>query len=518
MSDPNTFSIHTKLADNKPAQSDSVQEPAKPILGWEGLLLLGVALTIAGAYLFLHNPSLFSNQRPGIGFTFSQILMITAALVTAKRCGHLRARNNPGGWLLLALALALGCVYAVFANQTMRLLNLPVLVLLTSQALFTLTGQNQCSPLSGQGLWEGLRRFGNSLHRHGLAPFQAFSSRKRTEKNAELKLVGLFTAAITGIVALVLLSSADEVFSGMLNRGFSRVMTLDYAVFIKLALTLLLGLLLFSHLFTLLRQPSELIPLQPKEKQPTIFLFVLCTITVIYALFAYVQVRYLFLGTESVQMSGGYAAYARKGFFQLVAVALLTLCLIIPALILCHSSKPIRVLCALVTLLTALIDFSAFFRMRLYIEAYGLSTLRVVTLWGIGMILLALAASLWKSIRPNARICPLLAAVALCTWIALNWINVDRLVADNLVTRYNRGLSDWSSLESLMDTWSPDYYPSFEKIEDPSERDRALAMLDHAGQRRAESNAVVIQAKPPLYDWSLSYLQVKDLNTQNRQD
>ena len=94
-------------------------------------------------------------------------------------------------------------------------------------------------------------------------------------------------------------------------------------------------------------------------------------------------------------------------------MALLTLCLILPSLILCREDKPLRILCAIVAILTIIIDISAFYRMYLYIGAYGLTTLRIVTLWGIGMILLALLAAIVKSIRPDVKICPILAVVVL---------------------------------------------------------------------------------------------------------
>ena len=42
-------------------------------------------------------------------------------------------------------------------------------------------------------------------------------------------------------------------------------------------------------------------------------------------------------------------------------IALLPLCLILPAQILCRQDKPVKILCALVAILTMVIDVSAFF-------------------------------------------------------------------------------------------------------------------------------------------------------------
>ena len=75
----------------------------------------------------------------------------------------------------------------------------------------------------------------------------------------------------------------------------------------------------------------------------------------------------------------------------------------------------------------------------MYIEAYGLSVLRVVTLWGMGMILAAFLAALIKCAKPSIRVCAFLTALTLGTWLLLNAANVDKIIADYHVAALNRG-------------------------------------------------------------------------------
>ena len=291
-------------------------------------------------------------------------------------------------------------------------------------------------------------------------------------------------------------------------------------------------MLLFSHRAGVLEAPVKISPVTPGAKAPTVFRMVLAALAVIYGLFAYVQIRYLFAGAESVKMSGGYAAYARSGFFQLVLIALLTLCLIMPALILCKEDKPVRALCTLVALLTVVIDASAFFRMYLYIDAYGLTTLRIVTLWGIGMILLALVAATAKAFLPRIRTCAALAAIILTTWIGINCMNIDRIVAENQVVRLNTAIQTetWQALNGAGrgdclatlasdQYWSPDYYAAFEKIEDEQARSDALGLLaERADEKRKFTAALNARFAPhkrkeiTLYDWNLSWLRIPEKN------
>ena len=492
-----TENVLTENNKTLPAAQDEIK------LDRAGVILLVLSFIAALLYCFAHSWTGPVCPGPGIGLTLSHWALTGAVLAAARSHGRLTLRRD--GLFLLVLSLLLSAVYAVFANTTLRRLNLPVLLLVTAQALFTLTGQNTASALSGQGLWEGFRRYLKSLFRCKSVPFTAIT--RRTRHNGYL-LPGVLAALCTAALAAILLSSADQVFSGILNSVAKKIREVDFLFVFRLILALILTLVLFSHRFSLLQAPGKIRPAATRTGNPTMFLMVLGSLVLVYALFGYVQIRYLFAGTESVRMSGGYAAYARSGFFQLVLVALLTLCLILPALTLFRNNPGIRILCGLTAALTIIIDVSAFLRMHLYIGAFGLSTLRVVTVWGIGVILLALLAVIVKSVRPGLKICPLLAAVILASWVVLNWANVDRLVADSQVTRFNNDPENTSIYSLVSDQgWSPDYYAVFEKIEDPEKRAEALGFLIDLGRETDEEDRSLLH--PALYDWSLAYLRAR---------
>ena len=475
-------------------------------LGPSGSILLAVSFAAALWFSFGHDWLSPSFHGPGIGLTVSHLLLAAAAIFTAKK--QRRLKFTPEGIFLLALSVLLSASYAVFANAVLKRLSMPVLFLITAQALFSLTGQNSAPTLSGNGLWEGLRRYGDSLFRYWKAPFASLSARSRSKAgNSHHVLFGLTVALLASVIAAAILASADQVFFEILIGAARRAANADVTVVPKLLLAPVLALLLFSHRFSLLQSPRVIAPASARASDPTVVSLVLIGLSLVYALFGYVQIRYLFAGVESVRMSGGYAAYARSGFFQLVLLATLTLAVILPVLTLFKKSRIVRALCALTSLLTGIIDVSAFVRMRLYTEAYGLSTLRVITLWGIAIILLALLAAMAKAVRPEWRICPLLAAVILTSWVALNWINVDRVVANNQVARFNEA-PEGSSVEALASDrhWSPEYYAAFEGIADPKARREALALLAARG-REASAGGRRLDSPSP-YDWSLAYLRM----------
>jgi hypothetical protein len=106
----------------------------------------------------------------------------------------------------------------------------------------------------------------------------------------------------------------------------------------------------------------------------------------LFLLFVGVQFRYLFGGADRVEASSSltYAEYARRGFFELVAVA----ALVVPFLLLAHwlvqrgSARLQRLYTALAGVLVVLVFVviaSALERMRLYQQTFGLTELRLYT-------------------------------------------------------------------------------------------------------------------------------------------
>ena len=480
-------------------QAESEALPSPPAWGaWEWIFLFS-GLLAAGCYFFAHFPHLFTENGhfPGIGLTLTQWLLTAVFLAAAKKRHRLRGKSAVGGWFLLAAALALGACFTLFASDALRLMNLPVAGLSTVLALFSLTGANPLPALTGRGLRLGLRRFLPALFARWLLPLKALKNLQRPGSREGLR--GLGAGLLLGLPAVILaaslLASADRVFGSWIQLGFLSLDRLDASALPRLLFTLMGGLCLFSLLSGAVGTPF--IPGEPKEHRasPVTLSTVLAMLAAVYALFVYIQFRYLFFGSAEAVREIGYAEYARSGFFQLVLLAVLTLTLILPCLSLGRESGAVRLLCAFVAALTMVIDFSAFFRMRLYIQAYGLSVLRAATLWGMLMILCALTACMVKCVSPGVQVCPALTVLALCTWTALNLCNVDRLIARYQVNGYNQG--SLASLDvSYLASLSPDVMPELERVQDETAR---LEAVDKA--RR-----ILSRRFPVPYDWSLSWL------------
>ncbi len=158
--------------------------------------------------------------------------------------------------------------------------------------------------------------------------------------------------------------------------------------------------------------------------------------------FVVVQFRYLFGGAALVDASVTltYAEYARRGFFELVAVAALVLPLLLVADWLAGGHPAARRLCralsATLILLLFVVMFSALQRMRLYTVEFGLTELRIYTTTFMGwlaVVFVWFVATVLPGRRERFAFGALVAAFL--ALVALNAINPDALIVRTNVGR-----------------------------------------------------------------------------------
>ncbi len=192
----------------------------------------------------------------------------------------------------------------------------------------------------------------------------------------------------------------------------------------------------------------------------------------LFATFVGVALSSMFGGEEHVLRTTGltYAEYARTGFWQLLAVTVLTLPVIMVAAREARTATVtdrawLRGLLGALAGLTLLIVASAMSRMWAYQQAYGFTVLRVLVstmeLWlGLVYVLLLFAgrrlAAPWM---PQAILGTGLAAL-----LALGVANPDRFISDRNVARWEQtGRIDLRYLSRL----SADAVPALERLPEP---------------------------------------------------
>lgn len=174
---------------------------------------------------------------------------------------------------------------------------------------------------------------------------------------------------------------------------------------------------------------------------------VLGLMNLLFASFVAVQVRYFFGGAELVRQVTDltYADYARRGFFELVWVALLVLPILLVVEWLLRKDNPLnakvfRLLAGGQIALLFVIMWSALSRMFLYQNEYGLTELRVYTTafmsW-LAVIFLIFCVTVLIGKRERFAFAAYLSALFFVA--ALHVVNPDALIARVNIERLNEG-------------------------------------------------------------------------------
>jgi hypothetical protein len=174
---------------------------------------------------------------------------------------------------------------------------------------------------------------------------------------------------------------------------------------------------------------------------------VLGMLNALFLAFVLVQFRYLFGGAPVIEASPDltYAQYARRGFFELVAVAALVLPLLLTADWLLRASpgqrRAFRLLEATLILLLFVVMASAVQRMRLYTEEFGLTELRIYTTTFMGWLAIVFVWFLATVLRGRRERFTFGALVAAFAALAiLNVANPDALIVRTNMQRAAAGL------------------------------------------------------------------------------
>jgi len=172
-------------------------------------------------------------------------------------------------------------------------------------------------------------------------------------------------------------------------------------------------------------------------------LILLGAVSALYAAFAFVQLISAFGGADAVlqEQRLTYAEYARSGFFQLLWVAGLTALLLGAVRMLTAEAKPqldraVRLLGAVVALLTIVIVGVAIVRLRLYTDEFGQTTLRwycSAFAWMLGVAFVAIAAAHLQ--RVERTLPAFLIGLVVGTLFVANLVNPEARVAEHNLVR-----------------------------------------------------------------------------------
>lgn len=172
--------------------------------------------------------------------------------------------------------------------------------------------------------------------------------------------------------------------------------------------------------------------------------FSVIPICIIYVIFFFTQLSYFLSSFISKLPSNmdSYAEYARRGFFELCAVSVINLAVIIALGLFCRrkengqKEKSIRVITSVLCVFTIMLIATAISKMVMYINVYGLTPLRVYTTWFMLLLTFVFLGIIINSIRDSFNVSKLTVTVFTIMFGLLSFCNIDGIIAGYNGERY----------------------------------------------------------------------------------
>jgi len=301
------------------------------------------------------------------------------------------------------------------------------------------------------------------------------SREKRKDGKMQYVFMGLLISVPFVIIILILLSSADLVFANSIDFLWRNIVIPKNLIGIIL-MTILAFLSSYCFLAFLSKDKIEIGKGKRKEGEPIIAITFTTLIALIYIIFSGIQVFYLFLG--NIPRDYSYAQYAREGFFQLVAVCILNLALVLFCIYYFQDHKVLKMILTVISLCTYIMIASSAYRMILYISQYQLTFLRIFVLWSLVVIFMIMTGIIIFILKPKFPMLKYTIVTISALYIVFSFSHPDYLIA-----KYNYGQNNFSNENRLDSNYLSELCG-----------DAAPAILNYTEQIKEETGLSLIKA------------------------
>ncbi len=388
-----------------PAEEQPVERPPQDIVHW----ILGVSLFLGIAA---------DGLLRAVPFGLNAALFV-GLLCLALAWGWRRHQEHAPCWHLLGLMFLLGLFMAWRDSSVLHGLNVMAILMLlalltarpTRHGLHTTTLASLCWNITcgvTQATYSPVSLFGRETD------WKQASKKIQTQHGRRI-LYGLALALPLLLVFTLLFTAADAVFKHMIETTSNRVadLMLDNQY---LAKHVLWSLVFFVMAILIVRpmtlgknwEQTDVTPSQSWAPGRIELSIAMGSVLALFCVFIVIQFRYLFGGDQLIRTIPGltYATYARKGFFALLCVVLLVHIVLMAGAWLVKGADPrtgrlYRTLGLGLAVLTGFIFASAFFRMHLYVQAYGLTQPRFYAVAILVWLALVFLILIVRLVRPN---------------------------------------------------------------------------------------------------------------------
>lgn len=311
-----------------------------------------------------------------LGYMISLILMTTIFIFFLAKKG--KGRIFP----IICGLLTLGCsaVFICTSNSSVRFFGVVVSFLLALVCFDGLANGKACGNRNTIGI---IYSAGSTFGNIGITLKSIFSGNKNGKKPLGKVFIGLACSLPVLLIVVPLLLNSDDAFMGMMSQIFDNT----FSTILKI--TFGASVSIFAITYGLSLKHGRIAKIKKsrfKGIENVYIISFLSAISFCYILYLFSQLAYFFSAFSGFlpENYNTYSEYARKGFFEMCAIAVINLGIVFTAWLLSKKKNGkmclgIKLLCTFIAIFTLVIIGSAISKMVLYISGYGMTVLRITT-------------------------------------------------------------------------------------------------------------------------------------------
>ena len=245
---------------------------------------------------------------------------------------------------------------------------------------------------------------------------------KNKEKSLNI-LKGLVLSIPIVYIIMSLLMSGDIYFGAFITKVIHKlkyIFDFDF-IFSNLILLIIWIIIIFSTFINLLlnMKKKDTIKKPTKVNEVTI-ITILSVVNLVFVLFLISEISKLTVNFLHLPIMYTYAEYAREGFFQLLGVTIVNF-IIIAYILYCtnisKTNKKIKYLLLLLIAFSIILIFNSYYRMFLYISAYGFTILRLQVILFLAMEIIIFICLIKKIIKDLDKDSLIFTTIIISTYI-----------------------------------------------------------------------------------------------------
>jgi len=362
-------------------------------------------LSVLIGYLFCRTFWIW--QKPAVGLLFALCLFAFAFVFFGMRKRKARSLFYPVSAIIISSAL-------FFSSSPVLLLFVFVYVC-AAFVLYCQTGSE--TALEGRAgqlfVFETVKAFFVSPFKSIGSAIGAAGANKGGKKIGKTLLIILIGVALTAVptLAVMWLLSFDSGFTGILDKIRLDFFSKFFSHFLSLVFGLPVGMYIYAALYTSAhpvpdaynKENCEKIVSKMKFAPSLVGAVAILPLLFLYGIFIAAQAGYYkAILTSTLPDAYTFAEFARDGFFRLCAVAAINAAALVLLRVFTRKtakgkiSPVVKAYTVILSLLTVIISATAISQMVMYVSAYGLTRLRLYTLWFMALLILMFLLTVLK--------------------------------------------------------------------------------------------------------------------------